>query len=396
MLRIDRDAAYADEALHSRRMNRLCASDRGIVTEMVMGSLRRRGELDHLLARRLQGPLSRLDVEVLSVLRLGAYQVRHMQAVPQHAAVFESVELVKWARKGSAAGLVNAVLRRLPPSPPADAAARLCHPAWLVRRWDHSLGQSACNALLHSNLERPHSYFRIPASVPIGRVLRRLDQAGIHVKPAGVTRAYQLLSGNATKARRAAGVPLQFQDINAQRVGHLVDVRPGSTVLDVCAAPGGKARLLAESGRVIGGDRHMHRLRTLQRLGSRGIDPVALDAERALPFSRRFDRVLVDAPCSGTGTLARNPDIKWRLRPRDIQALHARQARILDNTLKVLAPGGMLVYATCSLEPEENVDVIEAAIRNRPGWKARRVLSTVPGRDLGDGFQAWCVHRPAT
>ncbi len=187
---------------------------------------------------------------------------------------------------------------------------------------------------------------------------------------------------------------MRFQDINSQRVGGLLDPEPAGLVLDLCAAPGGKARLLAESSHVVAADRYRHRLRVMRRLGISGIQLLALDAERKLPFSCQFGRVLVDAPCSGTGTLARNPEIKWRLRPTDLRILSRRQERILGNALDVLAPGGSLVYATCSLEPEENEDVVEAAMRARPGWQSRKVLSTLPGRDPGDGFQAWRIRRP--
>ena len=221
-----------------------------------------------------------------------------------------------------------------------------------------------------------------------------LETAGACAESTSFPGIYALTSGSASWAHRASGGAIRVQDINSQRVATLLAARPGSCVLDVCAAPGGKARLLAEIAPVVAGDRHLGRLRTLRSLGSDGISPVLLDAERRLPFARRFDRILVDAPCSGTGTLARNPEIKWRLCPGDIGNLQARQVRILKNALDALAPGGQLIYATCSLEPEENQDVVEAAVGGRSGWKTRRVLATVPGSDPGDGFQAWRIERP--
>ena len=393
-LRVDRDSAYADELLHSVQMAKLESRERAFVTELVMGSLRRRGELDYLISRQYSKPLRTVDPEVLTALRLGAYQLRHMEYVAAHAAVSDSVELVKHARKRSAGGLVNALLRRLPPSPAPDDAARFSHPPWLVNRWESAFGRATCTALLRANLKRPPAYFRIPAPVATRGLLERLRSAGIDAEPTDVPRAYRLVSGSANEARIAAGTPLLIQDINSQRVGLLLDVRLDSKVLDVCAAPGGKARLLAESAPVVGADRHLRRLGVFRRLGSRGIHLVALDAERPLPFSRQFDRVLVDAPCSGTGTLARNPEIKWRLQPDDISDLRKRQARILGNALDALAPGGLLVYATCSLEPEENEYVVEGAIRSRPGWNAQKALATIPGREPGDGFQAWRIRRP--
>jgi 16S rRNA (cytosine967-C5)-methyltransferase len=395
-LRIDRDAAFADEMLHSARVDRLEGRERAFVTELVMGSLRRRGELDHLISRRLRKPLPSLDLEVLTALRLGAYQLRHMSGVAVHAAVSQSVDLAKWARKRSAAPLVNAILRRLPPSPPPLQGARLSHPAWLVSRWEAALGRDNCNAFLKSNLHRPATYFRIPPRKAAGRALERLRQAGIGAEATDLPGAYRLTAGAARTARAAAGARLlRFQDINSQRVGSLLAASSDGPVLDVCAAPGGKSRLLAESSPVVASDRHLHRLRVMRHLGTSGICLLALDAERRLPFSSQFDRVLVDVPCSGTGTLARNPEIKWRLQPNDLEILSRRQKRILGNALDALAPGGTLVYATCSLEPEENEHVVEAAMRAKPGWPARKVLCTVPGRDPGDGFQAWRIQRPA-
>ena len=387
-LRIERDAAYAGGLLHAVPASRLGRRDHAFVTELVKGSLRRQGELDHLISRRLHKPLAALDLEVLTCLRLGAYQLRHMRGVADHAAVSESVELVKRARKRSAASLVNAVLRRLPPAPPEPQAARLSHPAWLVRRWESALGHGLCSKLLIANLRRPAAFFRIPAPDDPEVALERLRRLGVSAVPTDHPRAYRLTS----KAAEAARL-LTFQDLNSQRVGALVKAARGSVVLDVCAAPGGKARILAESATVVAADRHLHRLRLMRRLGDADILAVAIDAEARLPFNRRFDRVLVDAPCSGTGTLARNPEIKWRLRPADIADLSNRQTRILRNALHAVAPGGQLIYATCSLEPEENEHVVRTVIAESGGWDAERVLSTLPGRDPGDGFQAWRIRR---
>lgn len=394
LLRVDRDAAYSDEVLHSPRWDRLGPRERALLTELVMGVLRHRGELDHMISGRLRKPLRGVDLEVLASLRLGAYQLRHMRTVPPHAAVSESVELVKAARKASAAGLVNAVLRRLPPRPPPDEGLRLCHPEWLVGRWTEAFGPDACSALLAANLRPPAVYFRIPAPAAPQGVLAALERAGLAAEPTPVAGAYQLTKGSASEARRAAGDAIAMQDLNSQRVAALLQVRPRSRVLDLCAAPGGKSRLLADTAPVVAADRRLRRLRTMRRLGDRGIRLVLLDAERPLPLRARFDRILVDAPCSGTGTLARNPEIKWRLRPADLADLQARQERILRQAAQALEPGGVLLYSTCSLEPEENAQVVRSAIGGRRGWSARRALATVPGRDPGDGFEAWRIESP--
>ncbi len=396
LLRVERDRAYSDELLHSKRLDGIGVGERAFVTAAVLGCLRRQGELDHLIASRTSRPAASMDDEVLIALRLGAYQLHHMDSIPDHAAVSESVNLVKRARKSSAAGIVNAILRNLPPRLPEDRAGRLCHPGWLLQRWRATLGTGRCQALLQANLRQPETYFRLRSAADGAEVRARLESAGIAAEPTDLGRAYRLARGSALAAREVAGDAIAFQDINSQRVGALLAGPPVSPVLDVCAAPGGKARMLAETAPVVAGDRRLRRLRSMQRLGSRGIQLLALDAERPLPFRRQFERILVDAPCSGTGTLARNPEIKWRLAPSDLDALSERQGRILENALEALAPGGQLVYATCSLEPEENEHVVAKAIAGRPGWEAARALATVPGTDPGDGFEAWRIRRPAS
>lgn len=395
LLRIERNAAFADELLHSSRLDALDRRGRALVTELVMGCLRRRGELDHLAALQLAKSPRTLDLEVLTALRLGSYQLRYMHNVAAAAAVSASVELVKGAGKRSASGLVNAVLRRLPQAPPPAEAARLCHPAWLVSRWEAALGAEACARLLAANLQRPATYLRIRAAANEVKVLGELARAGVSAVPADLPRAYRVESGRLPPPAPGGQRDWAVQDLNSQRVASLLEVRPGHSVLDLCAAPGGKARILAETAPLVAADRHPHRLRALRRLGDQGLRPVALDARESLPFAARFERVLVDAPCSGTGTLARNPEIKWRLTASDLADLRARQMLILGRGLDALDANGRLVYATCSLEPEENEHVVEAVLESRPDWTATRLLATVPGRDPGDGFQAWRIQRRA-
>jgi 16S rRNA (cytosine967-C5)-methyltransferase len=185
---------------------------------------------------------------------------------------------------------------------------------------------------------------------------------------------------------------VRIQDLGAQMIVPLLELTAEHRLLDVCAAPGGKAAQAAAirgmAKGIVAGDRHLHRLRVLRQLSAEPFDLVALDAEQSLPFQQKFDRVLVDAPCSGTGTLARNPDLKWRLKPDDITDLVGRQQRILANALAALAPDGIAVYATCSIEPEENRWVVEAVLAANPGWRVARTLDRLPGRDVGDGFFA--------
>ncbi|MGD0666170.1 MAG: transcription antitermination factor NusB [Bryobacteraceae bacterium] len=318
----------------------LDSRDAGLASEIVFGVLRFQAQLDFLI-EHFGGP-RRLDAEVRLALRMGIYQLRYLERVPAHAAVAESVELVKRARKQSAAGMVNAVLRKVDrqPVPWPTREVELSCPEWLLDRWERHHGPDAARAIALAALEEPQKYVRVSA----------------------------------------AGA--RFQDIGSQAIVPLLELKPGHTFLDLCAAPGSKTAQALEAGvRAVACDLHLHRLRALRALAA---DLVVLDGTRPLPLLRHFERILVDAPCSGTGTLGRNPEIKWRLRPDDLIDLHGRQTALLRNALAALAPGGRLVYSTCSLEPEENQEVVAEAA---PG-RAAAVWERLPGRDAGDGFWA--------
>lgn len=396
LLRVERNAAHSDDLLHSALLDPLDARARALVTEIVMGCLRRRGELDLLLAARLRKTIASLDVEVRTALRMGAYQLRCMDRVPLGAAVSDSVELVKTARKRSAAGLVNAVLRNLPRLPDDKDGARRSHPDWLRTRWEQKFGPRACQKLLAANICRPSAYVRIVPGADLADMLPELSAQGLQLEPTELSNAFRVASGNVSNTRAFHDGRLVVQDLSSQLVVPLLAVKPGQKILDLCAAPGGKARQLAEqAGGGTASDRSLRRLRTLRRLGSNGLRLLALDAEYPLPFRIAFDRILVDAPCSGTGTLARNPEIKWRLKAADLAEMQARQVRILGRALDALAPNGRLLYSTCSLEPEDNEHVIDQVLGERAAWTARKVLDRLPGRDAGDGFQAWLISRNA-
>jgi 16S rRNA (cytosine967-C5)-methyltransferase len=312
------------------------ARDAGLAESIVFGCLRRQSQLDFLTDHFSGRPQAKLDEEVRIALRMAIYQIRHLDRIPAHAAVAESVELVKRAGKKSASGFVNAVLRRVNRKPVRwpDRATELSAPAWMLRRWERQYGKSAAEDIARAALEEPKLWV------------------------------------NADTGRQ--------QDIGAQSIVPLLGIEPGMTVLDLCAAPGNKtAQAIAAGGRVVACDRSPRRLAVVDPQAAR----VALDATEALPFSRRFERVLVDAPCSGTGTLARNPEIKWRLQPEDLPEFQSRQRNMLARALESLAPGGKLVYATCSLEREENEEVVE-------GLLVEETHMRLPGRDPGDGFFA--------
>jgi len=341
--------------------------DAGLASEIVFGVLRYQAQLDFLIQHYSGRGIPKLDFEVLLALRIGIYQLRYLDRVPPHAAVSESVELVKTAGFRSAAGFANAVLRKVGREPVAwpDRATELSHPEWLLARWDPEFGPDVTPLVARANLQPPETYFRVPAAAPIPN--------SISAEPTEIPGCYRLVSGEP--------IGFRIQDIGSQAVVPLLDLSPGQRFLDLCAAPGNKTAQALESGvRAVACDFHAKRVAMLKTLG---VDVVHLDATRPLPFSASFDRILLDAPCSGTGTLARNPEIKWRLQPSDIEELHQRQVVLLRNALAALAPGGVLVYSTCSLEREENDGVIEAL-----GLHPDRIMRRIPGLQPGDGFYA--------
>ncbi len=364
ILRLVEKGGYAADLLYSRT-GALESRDAGLASEIVLGSLRFQAQLDYLIERLSGRRAAKLDLEVRIALRMAIYQMRHLSRVPAHAAVSESVELVKRARTRSAAPLVNAVLRKVSGDPVEwpGRATELSHPAWLLERWERHFGTETAGKIAQANLMPPETYVRAPD----------LGDPAARFEPTDVPGCYRVTGG------RAEG--LRIQDIGSQTIVPLLDLKPGQTFLDLCAAPGNKTAQALESGVLaVACDIHLSRLVHMKDLGC---DLVVLDGTRSLPFRTPFDRILVDAPCSGTGTLGRNPEIKWRLRPEDLSALHRRQVALVTNALERLAPGGRLVYATCSLEPEENEDVIaEVRVRVERTWRR------LPGVDPGDGFFA--------
>ncbi len=364
ILRLVEQGGYATDLLASRTAG-LDSRDAGLAEEVVLGSLRSQAQLDFLIRHFSGRPASRLDTEVRIALRMGIYQMRYLTRVPAHAAVGEAVELVKRARKRSAIGFVNAVLRKVHRNPVAwpDRATELSHPAWILERWDRQYGPETAEKIARANLVAPETYVRVSGPLPSGPELEATEVAG----------CYRFISG--------APQGLRIQDIGSQSIVPLLELQPGQTYLDVSAAPGNKTAQALESGvRAVACDVNFRRLAAMRELGC---DLVVMDGTQTLPFNRRFDRILLDAPCSGTGTLARNPEIRWRLRPEDFPALHERQSRMLRNALERLAPGGRLVYSTCSLEREENEDVV-----NEASARVLRLWRRLPGVNPGDGFFA--------
>jgi 16S rRNA (cytosine967-C5)-methyltransferase len=330
-----------------------------------------------------------------------------LDKVPKAAAVNEAVEMVKAARKRSAAGLVNAVLRKceplrgLPgpergrggdpdgesgaPGPEALESARHSFPRWLLDRWERHFGSEAAGSLVWSSVLAPRTCLRVAGGADaLEEIQRELAEEGIETRTGKYGQhALVVGSGDVRSSALARDGRIAIQDEASQLVAELVAPRPCQRVLDLCAAPGIKTAQLASamgSGALVASDISAGRLRTMLKLLERPPLPtglqlhvVRLDAARPLPFAAKFDRVLLDAPCSGTGTLGRNPEIKWRLKVDDLARLAQMQAEMLRNAIDVLTPGGRLVYATCSLEPEENERVVEGVLAGNQG--SSRLLS---------------------
>ena len=341
----------------------LSSRDAGLAEEIALGVLRYRAAIDFLVETVSGRPTRKLDPEVLTALRIAIYQLRWLDRIPAHAAINESVELIKRARKRSAAGFANAVLRKVTRDPISwpDDATRLSCPSWLLDRWSAQFGTEAAHAIAAKALDRPERFIRVGPSEQPPAGAESTDIPGAYLSPADGYR---------------------IQDVSSQAIVPLLDLQSGQTFLDLCCAPGNKTAQAVEADlRAIAADVSAARLQQVRRLG---IPLLALDATQPLPFRRKFDRILVDAPCSGTGTLGRNPEIKWKLSPEDLPDLQRRQKAILSNALDLLDPEGRLVYSTCSLEFEENEEVIRAL----PLGRVMRTLHRIPGRDRGDGFFA--------
>ncbi|HET6669047.1 MAG TPA: 16S rRNA (cytosine(967)-C(5))-methyltransferase RsmB [Pyrinomonadaceae bacterium] len=368
---------YASVLL-AARAEELEARDRALTHELVMGVLRFQLWLDLSIEYFAGRSITELDLAVRLALRLGLYQLRFLTRIPHSAAVNESVSLVRRGHVRSADGFVNAVLRRAtreleydPATGIEDPLQRLTvstsHPRWLIERWVAAFGLPETAALAAANNEPAPLVFRVVRRDAAADILQQLRDAGATLEASQIAEgAWRIQGGGELGLKLAREGKIYFQDEASQLVAQVVAPHQGDTVLDVCAAPGSKASQLASSqAQIIAGDKHLYRLKTVretfQAHGLANGRCLVLDGESGLPFrDRSFERVLVDAPCSGTGTLRHNPEIRWRISAPDILELSNRQRQILTNASLVVKPGGRLVYSTCSVEPEENEVVVRA------------------------------------
>ncbi|HSE31630.1 MAG TPA: 16S rRNA (cytosine(967)-C(5))-methyltransferase RsmB [Pyrinomonadaceae bacterium] len=407
--------------------HQLSSLDRALCHELVLGVLRWQLQLDAIIEHFAKRQVGNIDPPVLRALRLAIYQIRFLSRIPASAAVNESVSLVGRARLSSARSFVNAVLRRVAREPDYSPAAEIAdpleriaietsHPPWLIERWTNDFGIEQTELMARANNEPPPIAIRVVKTVADeSEVVDKLRSAGAELVPSEIAKGAWRVSGVTARVRELSERgEIYIQDEASQLVAEVLNAQPGDRVLDVCAAPGGKTALIAERAgdraEVIGMDVSPRRLSTIARTIElhllKRIRLIVGDADVTLPFEREaFDRVLLDAPCSGTGTLRHNPEIRWRLTNEDISQLAAQQKRFLMNAAAVVKPGGWLVYSTCSIELEENEEVVRNFLLSNGQFTQVRVPAneelltnsgaarTWPHRQGVDGFFIAALER---
>ena len=396
-------AADLPTALAASRASLADERDRALATDIATGTLRWQRRLDYVIGVLARRPAAEIDPRLLLVLRISAYQLLYLDRVPAPAVVDDAVDLARAAHRSRGAGFVNAVLRSLVrqrkhlplPSPPdgSDRAALAeylgiiwSHPTWLVARWLERHGREHTEQWLAFNNARPSMTLRVnPRRSTREALMASLSNEDVEVAPTPFAPDGLIVVSGLPSPKDADGRFI-VQDEASQLVSCMVGVRPGETVLDLCAAPGGKATALAADldgrGSLVACDVRPRRLAllrdTVRQSGLGHVLVCHVSPAGDLPFHPVFDRVLVDAPCSGLGTIRRDPDIRWRRSADEFAGLAARQRHLLDRAAAVVAPGGRLVYATCSSEPDENEDVVEAFLATHPDFYRLDLRAEVP------------------
>jgi 16S rRNA (cytosine967-C5)-methyltransferase len=398
LLAIEQGHAHSDDLLRAAAIDALSALDRNLATALVLGTIRWQIRLDHQLQRLLDRPNGKLDAEVRIALRLGAFQILHMDRIPARAVIDDSVELAKQAGHRFASGMVNAVLRKLEKTPQdryqEEGAAALAltqaHPAWMVERWVDFYGLDAARGLcLHGQMQPAHAVCLANAAIE-----SELNEAGIVLAPGELLSAARVVSsGDVTRTAAFREGRVRAQDEGSQLIAEIVAAsvnRLGAReprILDACAAPGGKTLIIAErnpQARILACECSAQRFEQLRQRLAQHIDHIEcrLADVTTLNEDASFDLVIADVPCSGTGTLGRNPEIRHRLHPEDLPRQSERQRAILAAALRAVRPGGRVVYSTCSMEPEENEHVVAAILATTPGVRPVSLLDSI--QDLLD------------
>jgi len=378
LMAVERGHSHSGDLLRGKAVSSLSAPDRNLATALVLGVLRWQIRLDHQLQVLLKRPHAKLDREVLIALRMGAFQLLHMDRIPARAVISESVELAKQAGHRFASGMVNAVLRKLGTTSfdfsegsAAELALSQAHPAWMVERWAGFYGLETARGLCRHGQSQPVLTVRITSAADEAE----LAEAGI-VLEAGelLTAARAVVSGDVTATQAFLEGRIRLQDEGSQLVAELAGAnlcQKAKNIVDCCAAPGGKTLILAErnpQARILACESSAPRFEQLRSRLAGHADQVEcrLADAAALTEDAVFDLALADVPCSGTGTLGRNPEIRHRLKHDDLPRQAERQRAILAAALRAVRPGGRVVYSTCSLEPEENEQVIATVLAETP------------------------------
>lgn len=416
--KIENGRIFSDNALNSEIMETVDLRDRHLVTEIVYGTLRWRSRLDYLIAAASSRPWAEVETGARTLLRMSLYQMWHMDRIPDHALVNDAVELAKRNLRRGVDRYLNGILRHLARTRPWQEPARIQSapkwiqvslPRWLWKRWANRYGESAAEA------------FALSLNSPPRHVLRlALDDGGANIpfeaQPSDLVPGAWVQVSRPEEKKDDRTLTVVYQDEASQLIPHLLGDIRGWTVWDACAAPGGKTAILcdkiAESGMVVASDSSGKRILKVRdallgcRTGKSGI--IVADARLPAPFRRRFDAVMVDAPCSGLGTLRRNPEIKWRFQRADFPLLQEKQLNILRCVSENVRSGGALLYCTCSTEPEENEQVVERFLSGNPdfhivppvspkgiaAWTGSDgMVRTFPGDRLWDGFFAALMVR---
>jgi len=396
-----RDGEMLDGSFDRRAAN-LDARDRRWLRELMYGMLRQRGTIDAQLEERVRGGLARIDPDLLDLMRLGVYQLLHMGSVPAYAAIAQTVEVAKIRHGIGASKLMNAVLRRVDRERNEltvprtgdkldDLAIKYSHPRWLIARWLARWGEEATSVLMMKNNAEAPVVIR-PYGVVREQLEAMLEGSGVDVEDAALVRDSIQLSGVISLTELGAFRQGLFfvQDPGSTLVTQYAAIPADSFVADLCAAPGGKALELTRTAKmVVAVDKSEHRLARLldnrSRLEAHNLFVAVGDAR--MPVVRNADVVLIDVPCTGTGTFRRHPDARWRLKISDLSVMSALQGTILRAAAKVVRPGGLLIYSTCSLEPEENEIQVEAFLKTYPEWSLEPPpAGSVPPETIDKGY----------
>lgn len=429
---IDKNQSYSNLLLNNKiEKNEIDKKDIGLLTELTYGTLQRRMTLDYFLGPFIKKN-RRLDSWVLQLLRLTLYQMVYLDKIPDRAAIYEAVEIAKKRGHKGIASLVNGVLRSIQregvPSfdlisdPIEKLSIETSHPKWLVERWAEQFGLEKTKSMCETNLTAPLQTARVNRT-KIGRdeCIKLLEDEGFQVEPSGIIpEAIKCLKGNLAKSRVFRAGLVTIQDESSMLVGYALNIGEDEKILDACAAPGGKSTHIAEklnnTGKVVSLDLHEHKVKLIadaaERLGLTNIEPNVMDSRKAPEHfaGETFDRILLDAPCSGLGVMRRKPDLKYTKREKDLYSLKEIQLELLRSVSQLLKKGGTLVYSTCTVDKEENREVIESFLKGNNLFEGdftlkermpKAIQPLVDGymlqilpQDIGsDGFYIACLRK---